>query len=129
VVGVELSPRLAATAEANVAASRDSLRCQDVQVVVADAVEYEIPDDATVIYMYNPFRGPVFQAVIDNLLASVRRRPRRVRIVYRTPMEHERLVATGRFRLERSVAGLRPGRSWAQKMSIRLYVLEPEEAP
>ena len=127
VIGVELSPRLAAVARENVAASRDSLRCRDIEVVVADAVEYEIPDEATVIYMYNPFSGPVFEAVVDNLLASVARCPRRVRVLYRTPMEHEHLEATGRFRLERSVAGLRPGRAWAQKMSIRMYVVEPEE--
>lgn len=129
VVGVELSPRLAAVAQENIVASRESLCCRDIEVVVADAVEYEIPDDATVIYMYNPFSGPVFEAVVDNLLASVARRPRRVRVVYRTPLERERLEATGRFTLERSVAGLRPGRAWAQKMSIRMYVVEPEEVP
>jgi hypothetical protein len=126
---VELSPRLAAVAQDNVAASRDSLRCRDIEVVVADAVEYEIPDDATVIYMYNPFSGPVFEAVVDNLLASVARCPRRMRLLYRTPMEHELLEATGRFRLERSVAGWRPGRAWAQKMSIRMYLVEPDEVP
>jgi hypothetical protein len=105
VIGVELAESLAAIARANVEASRPRLRCRDVEVVTADIVDYDVPDDATVAYLYNPFRGAVFDALVAKLVASVDRRPRRLRLIYRTPLEHDRLVATGRFRLERTVGG------------------------
>jgi SAM-dependent methyltransferase len=105
VIGVELAESLAAIARANIDASRRRLRCRDVEVVTADIVDYDVPDDATVAYLYNPFRGAVFDALVAKLIASVDRRPRRLRLIYRTPLEHDRLLATGRFRLERTVGG------------------------
>src|SRR5436853_5633632 len=44
VIGVELSPELAESARANVESARPNLRCQDVSIVVTDAMRYEIPD-------------------------------------------------------------------------------------
>jgi len=123
VVGVELSPELCDVARANIAARRDRLRCRDVVLQVADAATFEIPDDVTVIYLYNPFRGDVFAAAVEHIAASLRRAPRRLRVIYRTPLEEEVLLAGG-FQLVRSVPGLRPGRAWSQKMSTRLYVAE-----
>jgi SAM-dependent methyltransferase len=125
VVGVELSPELCDVARANVAARRDALRCRDVEIVVADAATFEIPDDVTVIYLFNPFRGDVFAAAVEQIVASLERAPRPLRVIYRTPMEEELLLRTNRFRTVRSVRGLRPGRAWSQKMSTRLYVAEP----
>jgi len=88
VIGVELEPSLAAAArellERNVPERR-------WEVVTADASEYEVPDDVTVAYLFDPFTGPVFDAVIARLEASVGRRPRRVRILYVVPVELDRL--------------------------------------
>jgi SAM-dependent methyltransferase len=98
IVGVEVSPRLAAAAKANVARSVSAPRRADVEVVVADAVHWDVPDDITVVYLYCPFTGPVFSAAIGRLLASVDRRPRRVRLVYNNPVEHNFLLSTRRFR-------------------------------
>jgi predicted RNA methylase len=126
VMGVELSPVLRDVAAANVEARRAHLRCRDVELVVADAASFVIPDDVTVIYLYNPFRGAVFEAAVAQMVASLDRAPRRLRVIYRTPLEEPALLATGRFRLERSVAGMRPTRGWAQKMSIRVYVAEAQ---
>jgi hypothetical protein len=120
-VGVELSSSLCRIAAANVAARRDQLRCADIELVTADAARYAIPDDVTVVYLYNPFRGAVFQAVVDGLLKSLERSPRPLRVIYRTPLEEDLLLGTGRFRLTRAARGLRPGRAWSRKMSIRVY--------
>lgn len=125
VIGVELSTALHERARKNVEAARGSLCCEDVELVCADARTYEVPDDVTVVFLYNPFRGPTFQQVVDRLLASVDRRPRPLRIIYRTPLEHDRIVAGGRFRMEREIKGLRPTREWSRTSSIRMYVAEP----
>src|ERR1700740_2909975 len=53
VVGVELSAELNAIATANVQARKASLRCRDIEFVTADVAEYAIPDDVTVVYLYN----------------------------------------------------------------------------
>ena len=98
VIGVELSAKLNTIARTNVERTIQRLRCQDVELVLADAAEYELPDDVTVVFLNNPFgRGP-FEAVIRGLTASQERRPRTLRILYVAPYEDAALVATGRVR-------------------------------
>ena len=129
VVGVELSPQLSVVAVRNVEACRHRLRCRDVRLETADLAGYRIPDDVTVVYIYNAFKGELFAAVMDELIASVDRRPRGLRLIYRTALEHDRLMATGRFRLVRVARGLGPGRRWSQKMAIRVYELIAADGP
>lgn len=57
VIGVEIAPELTEIAHANIAASRDGLRCQEIELVTADVLEYRLPPDVTVAYLYNPFAG------------------------------------------------------------------------
>jgi hypothetical protein len=128
VVGVELAANLHARAAANIAGNRARLRCRDVRLVCSDVLDFPIPDDVTVVYLYNPFTGNTFATVVDRLLASVDRRPRRLRIVYANPVEHERLMAIGRVRLVRRVRGLRPGREWARSASTYVYEVLPGRA-
>jgi SAM-dependent methyltransferase len=114
VVGVELSPQLTEIARRNVRNCRTRPRCGEIELVTADATAYRIPDDVSIVYMFNPFRGPVFDAAIARLIESVDRRPRTVRLIYRKPDDHDRLMRTGRFRLVRTIPGVR---------MTRLYVL------
>ena len=123
VVGVELSPELSAVARANVRRNLARLRCRDVQIVTSDVLDFAIPDDLTVAFFFNPFRGEIFASVIERLMASVDRRPRRVRIVYRNPAEHEFLMATGRVRLVRRIRGMRPTAAWSRTNSTNIYEL------
>jgi Methyltransferase domain len=95
VIGVELSEDLARIARRNVDAQ--SGVADSVDVVVADATAYPIPDDVTVVYMHNPFYGEIFKAVLANLIASLDRRPRRLRLIYKQPVEHDLVVGSGRF--------------------------------
>lgn len=85
-----------------------------------DAREFEIPDDVTVVYLNNPFSGPIFAYVVESLLASVKRSPRRLRIIYFNPVE-ERLLLEGGFRLVKTIRGLRPSAEWSRANSARLY--------
>jgi hypothetical protein len=127
VVGVELSSELAAVARSNIERVRSRARCRDIEIVVADALEWEPPDDVTVAFFYNPFEGEVFERVVQRLLASVDEHPRRLRIVYCNPVEHERLMATRRVRLVRRVRGWRPTREWSRSKSIYVYEVVPVE--
>jgi SAM-dependent methyltransferase len=98
IIGVELSAGLDDAATANLERARID-RPERIELVRADVREYEIPDDVTVVFLFNPFRFEIFDAAMAQVFASYDRAPRRMRIVYRLPREHERLLATGRVRI------------------------------
>jgi predicted RNA methylase len=99
IIGVEISPQLNQIAASNLEATRSRLRCQNIELVQSDIVDFRFPDDVTVVYAFNPFGGAVFEAAMRALIASFDRRPRRMYLIYLNPKEHDRLVASGRFRL------------------------------
>jgi SAM-dependent methyltransferase len=86
VLGVELSADLAATARSNVQRALPRLRCRRVEIVEADATDFAMPLDVTIVYMYNPFCGEALAAVLDKLRESFRQRPRLLRVVCKVPI-------------------------------------------
>lgn len=64
VIGLELSPSLNAIARANVERSLHRLRCKDVELVTADATQWELPDDVTVVFLANPYISEPFRQTI-----------------------------------------------------------------
>ena len=112
VIGVDMDRDLRTAAEANWERWSGPRRCESVEFVCEDATNFEVPDDVTIVYMYNPFRGEVFERVVDKLRASVVRRARSLRIVYSFPLMHDALVAAG-F----SVVRQQPNRSWVSTES------------
>jgi len=92
VIGVEISRELAALATANLERARRHLVCRDVQVICADATTVQIPDDTTVIFLFNPFHGDVLVQVLLNVRASVGRRPRHLRFVLVNPRHVDEAV-------------------------------------
>jgi SAM-dependent methyltransferase len=99
VTGIEISEELTERAKENIEHSRAPRQSLDVEVVAADAADWKIPPDLTVAYLYSPFTGELFERVVERLLASVDEHPRPLRIVYNYPVEHNRLVRTGRVRV------------------------------
>jgi SAM-dependent methyltransferase len=99
IVGVEISPELAEIARSNLAARADQHRCVNIEIVVSDAADFRVPDDLTIGYLYHPFRDATLDAVLRNIIHSLDRRPRRVRLIYVYPLGAEQILATGRFRL------------------------------
>jgi SAM-dependent methyltransferase len=91
VVGVEYSAELAEVALQNVRRAAKRLRCP-VEIVNADAQWYPVPDDADVIFMFNPFRDIVLANVIKNIHESIRRHPREIWIIFVTPGLFEPLI-------------------------------------
>jgi SAM-dependent methyltransferase len=125
VIGVELSAELHAIAMANFEAVRPSLACSDVELIQADITNYRIPDDVTIVYAYNPVRGDLFDAAMNQLIASYDRRPRPMHLLYRYPREHDLVAASGRFDLLRTVTTWRPRPSWSRATAINIYAAQP----
>jgi predicted RNA methylase len=87
VLGVEFVPELQAIATQNIARYRPPARqCDDVECILGDACDFVFPSGPLVIFMWNPFAGPVFERVIENLDQSLRRDPREVYLVYLKPV-------------------------------------------
>ncbi len=81
VVGVEISDRLVECASQNLRRMRWR-RAHSVEVCLADAVDYPVPHDVNVLYFFNPFRGRVLRAVVENIYQSWSQRPRTMYVAY-----------------------------------------------
>lgn len=125
VIGVELSDAPNEVARANIERNRHRLLTQHVELVTADVLEYELPDDVTIVFLGNPFSGETLQVVLERLVTSVQRAPRGVRIIYRTPVEEERLLAFPEVQRVRAVRGWRPGAEWSMWNATRMYEVRP----
>jgi SAM-dependent methyltransferase len=107
VIGVEIAEELTRVAQYNIDNNRDQLAAKDVELVTEDALKYQLPDDVTVVYLFHPFAGEIFAGVIKNLVASLDRNPRELRIIYILPASAEYILETGRFELERNMKAAR----------------------
>lgn len=92
VIGVEYSPILNEVAVRSIDQVRAKLRCQDVEIVTADARLYAFPHEVTVVYFYNPFEGDVLAKVFDNIRQSLLECPRKLTIVYSRPRFFEQMA-------------------------------------
>jgi SAM-dependent methyltransferase len=101
VIGIDISRHFTYTARMLV--ERERRLRSPVRIETGDAAEFEVPDDVAHVYMFNPFRGELFRRVVAKMLESIDRRPRRLRLIYVQPEEHEQLIETGRFTLTRWV--------------------------
>ena len=86
VLGVEILPALHEAALKNIALFHPASRqCGEVHCLLGDVTEFEFPSGPLVVFMWNPFIGPVFKSVLANLEASLRREPRELYLLYLQP--------------------------------------------
>jgi hypothetical protein len=105
IIGVEYCLELANVAARNLNAASKSVRCDHIEVAVADAAEFPIPPEPLVLFFFNPFGKAVMQRVAQNVAGSLETNPRPVFIIYFTPYFADLWEVTGRFhRLQDSPA-------------------------
>jgi len=93
VVGIERSEDLSAAARQNVDLARPNLACDDVRIVNGYARNYCVPDDVSVIYLFNPFYGPVLVDALARIRESIVRAPRELTLVYSLPVGQRNEIA------------------------------------
>ncbi|HTX27843.1 MAG TPA: hypothetical protein VME19_12580 [Streptosporangiaceae bacterium] len=123
VLGVEIDKELSALAQRNLDGARLRLRAGRAECLTGSVLDWPIPEDASVIFMFNPFIGQTFSAVIQRILDSYDRNPRVLHIVYEHPWEHDQLLSTGRVVVSnvRSRPWLALGRWWESGNVIVTY--------
>jgi SAM-dependent methyltransferase len=94
IVGVELVPELHDIARKNMAALLNQ-KPGIVELVCADAREYQFPPEPTVLYLFNPLPAPALEGVIENLGRSLQRASRPLCVIYHNPISEYVLAAAG----------------------------------
>jgi hypothetical protein len=127
VIGVDIDEELNRCAKENILRAAARLRAAEVMSVTASVLEWSVPDNISVVFMFNPFMGETFHRAMERILDSYDRKPRELHIVYGFPAEHDWLVSTGRVVVE-SITGCywpsRPG--WWQRGDVLVtYRLVP----
>jgi SAM-dependent methyltransferase len=92
VIGVDVNPALIKTARANAAKTRG--RVAEVECLQARAEQFDY-SDATVVYLYHPFRRPVMDMFLTRL-DQTRHRGRSMRVVYANAV-HEDALSEARW--------------------------------
>ena len=97
IIGVEFSSELCEIARKNLAGASQRLgRPIDCEIKAIDAAKFEIQQDQTVLYLYNPFNGVVLDQVMANLRDSLAKFPRKIWLIYNTPV-HRDVVENSRL--------------------------------
>jgi hypothetical protein len=83
IVGIEFAKELVDCSRRNVASFKsDWQKCRDLAIVEADAAQFEFPNTPLLLFFYNPFSQTVFDAVLQNIVASVKTHKRECYVVY-----------------------------------------------
>ena len=86
VIGVELNPELAGTAERNLEAWRAAGKAlRPARVVCGDATEFALPPGPCLLYLANPFGAPVLRRLLERLEA--RQDGGVIEVLYQTPRQ------------------------------------------
>src|ERR1035438_1900913 len=92
ILGIESIAELHRAAEDNIrvwqspAQPASTQRCRQIEAVLADAREFEFPEEPQVLYFFNPLPERAFSEVIERLTNSLARAPRPLWIVYHNPL-------------------------------------------
>ncbi len=87
VLGVELSPELAAVAAENVQRFHADWRCEEVaaEVLAGDATSFALPEGPLVLFLYHPFARPVMERFLAHVQAAARAERREIVLLYANP--------------------------------------------
>src|SRR5258707_15274381 len=95
-VGVELIAELDRAAQQNILDYRGpTQRCVQIDSLLEDAPEFELPEEPLVLYLFNPLPEHAFSDVLQRLGKSLLQTPRPVWDVYHNPLLEPALATSG----------------------------------
>lgn len=87
IVGVEVIAELHCAAQQNIRDYRSpTQRCVQIESILADALEFALPEEPLVLYLFNPLPERALSEVLRRLEKSLARVPRPVWVVYHNPV-------------------------------------------
>jgi SAM-dependent methyltransferase len=99
IIGVEFSPTLNSIANKNIElyVKKTGPVCKDIQSICQDACAFPIPSGPCVFYYFNPFAPEIMSAVLANIVASLTKDARDIKLVFLKPLFNDLVEASGRF--------------------------------
>ena len=91
IIGVEVSSKLNDICQNNINKMKNRLKCKIFENITSNASDYRIPDEATIIYFFNPFGMEVMKDVFHSISNSVSVNPRKVTIIWYNPKYDQEL--------------------------------------
>lgn len=88
-IGVDIAKELIVDANKNKAVYQKKNNTSSFEFIFENATKYQIPIEATVFYLFNPFGPNIMQSVIDNIKQSVHQNPREIYCIYLNPKHRE----------------------------------------
>jgi len=87
IIGVEFSPELHRIAEQNIRNYQNpAQQCRSIESLLGDAVEYRIPEEPEVLYLFNPFNEKIMEVLGANIRRSLESHPRPLFVLYKNPI-------------------------------------------
>jgi len=103
IIGVDVDPSCLAIAKRNLEICGLSAR---VELVAADATEFNLPSGPLLIYLYNPFPGHVLRIVLQRLAARLATTSDPIALIYMNPRCIELVEGAGLFRKVFDLSGV-----------------------
>jgi hypothetical protein len=98
VIGVELHPELAAIAQRNLDKWQRSGRARcPMHIACQDVTEFRFPAGPCVAYLFNPFREPVLENLLDHLADEFAGRRRQLDLIYANDEMADTILKDGRW--------------------------------
>ena len=100
---------------------------EKIEIILGKAEEYEIRREDNIFYFFNPFEINIFEMVIDNVIKSVEKYPRRIFVMMYYPKdEYRRYMREKAFKLYRIVKLPAYNMDWDEKVVIYEYGQAPD---
>jgi SAM-dependent methyltransferase len=85
IIGVDFSKELCDDAINNTDFLKQKFSLATFTIINEDAFDFEIPDDVTTIFLFNPFDKVITYAVLENIMDSYKKNARTIRVLYANP--------------------------------------------
>lgn len=95
ITGIDFSKEFCTAAEKNMAATRQHCPGLEYTIIHNDAFYYDIPEDVDGIFLFNPFDEVILEGVVERILESHEKRPRKITIIYANPLHKEVFTDAG----------------------------------
>lgn len=93
-----------------------------IEILLGKAEEYQVKREDNVFYFFNPFEINIFERVVNNIVNSVKKFPRRIFLMMYYPKEEYRhYMKTTHFKLYRIVKLPTYDMDWDEKVVIYEY--------
>ena len=95
ITGIDFAESLCREAELNIEKIKPLFPETNFQIIYDDAVNYKIENETNVFFFFNPFDEVMMLQIVKNILSSLKKKSRKIYIVYINPLHKEIFLSAG----------------------------------